>query len=107
MKNNPRARNPLIYHAEVPLALYRDDSSPTYGQICRFDREDKHIEDIRGNKKAKPKVEIHDLIRKHFRNGIWKVNPSLRFRDMASFCNIHTSALSKGDNICTLGMFQR
>ena len=26
MKNNLRAWNPLIYHAEVPLALYRDDS---------------------------------------------------------------------------------
>ena len=32
MKNNLRGRNPLIYHAEVLLALYRDDSSPASGQ---------------------------------------------------------------------------
>ena len=48
------------------------------------------MEDSRVNKKSKTKVEIYDLIRKHFTNGIWKVNPALRFRDMASFCNVHT-----------------
>ena len=64
------------------------------------------MEDRRGNKNSKTKVEIHDLLRKHFTNIIWKVDPSLRFRDLASFCNIHTSALSKDDKVCTLGMFQ-
>ena len=47
------------------------------------------MEDSRVNKKSKPKVEIHDLLKKQFTNVIWKVNPSLRFRYLASFCNIH------------------
>ena len=64
------------------------------------------MEDSLGNKKANHKLEIHDLLRKHFTNGIWKVNLSLRFRDMASFCNVHTSALSKYNKVCTLGMLQ-
>ena len=46
------------------------------------------MEDIRSNKKAKPKVEIHDLIKNKFTKGIWKVNPYIRFRDLASFCNV-------------------
>ena len=107
MKNNLRAKNPLIYYAEVPLALYRDDSSPAAGQKFSFDREDNPREEIRSNKKSNPRVEIHDLLRKHFTNDIVKVNPYLRFRDMASFCNVHTSALSKYNKICTIGMFQQ
>ena len=63
------------------------------------------MEDSRGNKKAKPNVEIHDLLKKQFTHGIWKLNLSLRFRDLARFCNVHTSALSKYDKVCTLGMF--
>ena len=31
MKNSLRVQNPLIYHAEVPLTLYRDDSPPSSG----------------------------------------------------------------------------
>ena len=85
MKNNPHARNPLIYHAEVPLALYRDDSLPADRKKLKFDREDKPMEDSRGNKNANPKVEIHELLRKHFTDSIWKVNLYLHFRDMASF----------------------
>ena len=107
MKNNLHAQNPLIYHAEVTLALYRDDSPPATGKKRRFDKENKPREDRCSNKKANPKVKFHELIRKHFTNGIWKVNMYLRFRYMESFCNIHTSALSKGDNVCTLGMFQK
>ena len=57
-------------------------------------------------RRKNPKVEIHDLLRKHFTNGIWKFYPSLRFRDLVSFCDFHTSALSKDNNVCTLGMFQ-
>ena len=59
------------------------------------------------NNKAKLKVEIHDLLRKHFTNGIWKVNLSLRFRDLEIVCNVHTSVLPKDDKVCTLGMFQK
>ena len=29
MKNHIRDRNPLIYHAEVPIALYGEDFPPT------------------------------------------------------------------------------
>ena len=70
MKNNLCARKPLIYHAEEPLALYRYDSPPAAGQKRNLDREDKPMEDSRGNKKNKPKVEIHDLLKKHFTNVI-------------------------------------
>ena len=68
--NNLRVQNPLIYHAEVPLTLYRDDSPPAAGGKLKFDREYKHREDSRRKKKANTKVEIHDLLRKHFTNGI-------------------------------------
>ena len=105
-KENLRAQNPLIYHAEVPLTLYRDDSPPAAGKKRKFDRKDKPMQDIRDNKKAKTKVEIYELLRKNFTNGIWKFNPSLHFRDLASLCNVHNSALSKDDKVCTLGMFQ-
>ena len=63
------------------------------------------MEDSRGNKKAKPKVEIYDLLRKHFTNDIWKVNPYLRFRGLSIFCNVRASALSKYYKVCTIGMF--
>ena len=90
MKNNLRAQNPLIYHAEVLLALYIDDSPPAYGGKRKFEREVKPMEDSRGNKKAKPEVEIYDLLKKQFTSGIWKVNPYLRFRYLSSFYNVHT-----------------
>ena len=104
MNNNLRAQNPLIYYEEVPLALYWDDSPPTAGEKSKFDREDKPREYSRSNNKANPKVKIHDLLRKNFTNGIWEVNLSLRFRDLASFFNVHTSALSMEDKLFTLGL---
>ena len=64
------------------------------------------MEDSRINNKANPKVKINDLLKKHFANGIWKVNRSLCFRDMAIFCNIHASLLSNYYSLCTLCMFQ-
>ena len=99
--------NLFIFNAEVPLVLYRDDSPPAAGQKRKFGREDKPMEDRRRNKKAKLNVEIHGLLRNHFTNGIWKVNIYLRFRDLSSFCNVQTSALSKDDKVFTLGMFQQ
>ena len=90
---------PLPYIVMTPL--------PQMGKTHKFDREDKPREDSRSNKKENPKVEIHDLLRKHFTNGICKVNPYLCFRNLASFCNVHTSALSKDYKVRTLGMFQR
>ena len=64
------------------------------------------MEEIHGNKKSKPEVEIHYLLKKQFTNGIWKVNPPLRFRDLASFCNVHTLSISKEDKVCTIGMLE-
>ena len=107
MNNNLRAKNPLIYHAEVPPALHSDDSLPAAGRKRKFYREYKPREYSRRNKKANPKVEIHDLLSKKLTNGIWKFNPCLRFRELASFCNVHTSDLSKDDRVCTIGMFHR
>ena len=107
MKNNLRVQNPLIYHAEGPLTIYRDVSTLTTGQAHKFGREENHMEDSRGNKKADLKVEIHDLLKKHFTKGICKVNPSLRFRYLESFYNVHTSALSKDNKACKLGIFQQ
>ena len=83
--NNLCAQNTLIYHEDFPLALYRDDSPPSAGKKRKFNREDKTKEYSRSNKKVNPKLEIHDLLRKHFTNGICKVNPYLHFRDLASF----------------------
>ena len=57
------------------------------------------MKDIRGNKKANLKVEIYGLLKKHFVNGIWNVNTSLRFWDMASFCNVYVLALSKVNTV--------
>ena len=63
-KSNLRAQNPLIYHAEVPISLYGEDSLPAAGQKSKFSTEDKPMEDSQEKKKAKPKVEIHDLLKK-------------------------------------------
>ena len=63
MKKNLCAKDTLICHAEVPLALYRYDSLPAAGQNRKFDRDYKPMEDSRDNKKANPMVEIHDLLR--------------------------------------------
>ena len=60
----------MIYHAEVSLVLYKDDSLPADGQKRKFDREDKPMDDSHSNKKANPRVDIHNLLRKHFTNGI-------------------------------------
>ena len=91
----------------MPITLYGEYSLSAAGQKRKFNREYKPMEDSSGNKKSNPKVEIHDLIKKHFINVIWKVNTSLLFRDLSSFYNVHTSVLSKDDKVCTLGMFQK
>ena len=107
MRNNLRAQNPLIYRAEVPLALYSDDYPPAAGGKRRFDREDKPGEYSLINNKTNPKVIIHDLLRNHFTNFIWKVNLSLHFRDLERFFKVHTSAISRYGKLFTLGMFQQ
>ena len=107
MKNNLHARDTLICYAEIPIALNGEDSLPTSGHKINSYRYEKPMEGIRSNKKAKPKVEINDLLKKHFTNGICKVNPYLCFRNLAIFCNVHISELSKNDKVCTLGIFQK
>ena len=64
------ALNILIYHVEVPIALYGEDSIHTVGHKRKSYRHEKPMEDIHGNKNSKPKVEIHDILKKHFTNGI-------------------------------------
>ena len=56
MKNNLGAQNTLIYHAEVPLSLYIDDSLPAAGKKRKFYREEKPREDSRRKKKSNTKV---------------------------------------------------
>ena len=41
MKNNLRAQKPLIYHKEVPTALYEEYYPPTSGQKRMSYRKDK------------------------------------------------------------------
>ena len=106
MKNNIRAHNPLIYHTEVPIGLYGEDSLPTAGHKCKSYKDYEPVEGSHINKKVKPKVEFHELLKKRFTNEIWKVNPYICFRDLASFCNIHRSELLKENKVYTLGMFQ-
>ena len=107
MKNNLRVWNPLIYHKEFLIAFYGEDSPHAAGQKIKFNREEKSMEYSRGNKKAKPKVEMHDPLKNHSTNGIWKVKPYLHFKDMEIFCNFNTSDLSKYDKVCTLDTFQQ
>ena len=64
------------------LSYIEMTTRPQLEKTSKFDREDNPMEDSLSKKKANPKVEIHDLLRKHFTNGIWKVNPHLRFRDL-------------------------
>ena len=99
---------------EIPWFITQNFPSPSREMTPRshlvkkkFNREDKSMEESRGNNKAKLKVEIYDLLKKHFTNVIWKENPSLRFIYMSIFCNVHTSALSKYEKVCTLGMLQQ
>ena len=82
MKHNIRAKNLLIYHAETPSALYNESSKDT--KLSREKRkapvsmEETNKEDI----KKKPKVQMHELLVKNFKNGIWKYNPKLRLREI-------------------------
>ena len=106
MKNNIHNCNSLIYHTEIPITLYGEDSLPTASNKRKSYKYDKPAEESRSNKKTKLKVDIHELLKKRFTNEIWKVNPYIFFRDLASFCNLHTSELSKDNKVYTLGNFQ-
>ena len=106
MKNNIHNCNSLIYHTEIPITLYGEDSLPTASHKRKSYKYDKPAEESRSNKKTKLKVDIHELLKKRFTNEIWKVNPYICFRDLASFCNIHRSELLKENKVYTLGMFQ-
>ena len=104
MKNNIHARNPFILHAEVPTALYEEplnkwnlaESNNTDGGTNNKDKT---------QKKKKQWVEIHKLLAKHFKNGIWKYNPRLQSREICDFCNVAASSLLKDSRACLLAMF--
>ena len=105
MKNNIHACDSLIYHAEVLITLYGEYSPPTYGHKRKPYKYNKPVEDSFSNKKVKPKVEIRELLKKHFTNGICKVNPYLCFRCIASFRNVHISDLSKDNKFPTRDLY--
>ena len=111
MKNNIRARSPLIYHIEVPAALYEDDSKKTTGIKRAIDDQSGPItgkETGKDNEKPKrTKVQLHDLLLKHFVKGIWSFNPKIRFREMCKYCNVPVASLHKDPTTCFLGMFNR
>ena len=109
MKNNIRARSPLIYHIKVPAALYDKDTKPSKTGTKRT------IDDQAGTatgkeidsptKTKRTKVQLHDLFIKHFTKGIWSYNPKIKFREMCKFCNIPVASLHNDPKTCFLGMF--
>ena len=111
MKNNIRARSPLIYHIEVPAALYKDDSKKTTGKQTIADQSGAIAGKESGkdskNKTKRAKVQLHDIFIKHFTKGIWSFNPKIRFREMCKFCNVPVASLHKDPTTCFLGMFNR
>ena len=108
MKHNIRAKNPLIYHAETPSALYNESSKDTKlsgdkrKAIVTTEETEKGDES-----KKKPKVHMHELLVKNFKNGIWKYNPRLRLREICNYCNVAVSSLNKDPKACLLAMFGR
>ena len=109
MKNNIRARSPLIYHIEVPSALYEDDTKPSAtGKRTIEQQAGTSSKDTESPTKPKrTKVQLHDLFLKHFTKGIWSFNPKIRFREMCKFCNVPVASLHKDPKTCFLGMFNR
>ena len=76
MKNNIHARNPFILHVEVPAALY-EETSNKQNIIESNNTDGGNNNKDETQKKKKQQVEVHELLAKHFKNGIWKYNPRL------------------------------
>ena len=107
MKHNIRAKNPLIYHAETPSALYNEPSKDTKLSGEKRKRITTTDEPEKEEIKKKPKVHMHELLVKNFKNGIWRYNPKLRLREICNFCNVSVSSLNKDPKACLLAMFGR
>ena len=109
MKNNIQARSPLIYHIEVPAALYNKDTKPnktsTKGTVDKQPGRTTGKETESPTKPKRSKVQLHDLFIKHFTKGIWSYNPKIKFRKMCKFCNIPVASLRNDPKTCFLGMF--
>ena len=102
MKSNIRARNLFILHAEVPVALYEDSTMGTTKK--RNQMETKETTGKEENIKKKTKVQVHNLLIKHFQNGIWKYNPRLRVREICNFANVLPTSLLDDPKACLLAM---
>ena len=111
MKNKLTARNPLIYHAEVPGILINSIDKDKGGKRQRdFAEEKKTKHDSNGgggspNKKSKTKV--HKKIFMDFNCGIWQHNPSITVTEMCKFCNCPMTQLIKDDTVCFLAFLNR
>ena len=107
MKNNIRARSPLIYHIEVPTALYKEDTkaSPGKRKQGKTNIIDGGTEPSAPKPPKKTKVQLHELFVKHFAKGVWAFNPKLKFREMCNYCNIPIASLHNDPLTCFLGMF--
>ena len=109
MKNNIRARSPLIYHIEVPTALYQDDTKGSTGKrkVDETNIIDGGTEPAAPKPPKKTKVQLHELFVKHFAKGVWAFNPKIKFREMCTYCNIPIASLHNDPSTCFLGMFNR
>ena len=105
MKHNIRAKNLLIYHAETPSALYEETTDK--GRNTSSDKRKQTEKETENEPKKKIKVQVHELLAKNFKNGIWKYNPRLRLKEICTYCNVLVSALNKDPKACLLGMFGR
>ena len=101
MKNKLTARDPLIYHAEVPDILIAET---TCSGDKRAPLEEKKDD---GPPVKKQKSNIHPLFVKHFVHGIWKQNPALMMRDLCLHCNTTVPAIVQDNKVCFLAFFGR
>lgn len=107
MKHNLRAKNPLIYHAETPSALYEEKTDTTSTKAGTKRKIETTMEEQKDDQRKKPKAQIHELLAKNFKNGIWKYNPRLRIKEICNFCNVSVSSLNTDPKACLLAMFGR
>jgi len=104
MKNKLTARDPLIYHAEVPDILI-EEKTITGDKRSSFGDEEKR-DGGNATKKQKASI-IHPLFMKHFIHGIWKNNPALIMRDITQHCNTNVPTIVQDHKACLLAMFGR
>ena len=96
-KRNKGSRDPSIFISEQFIIANPPKKAKVWG-IQKFHERFPNLAPVTGpdatkddpNKK-KLKVQLHELIAKHFQNGIWKYNPRLRLKEM---CNVSVTSLN-------------